>query len=178
MTSMSARLAVLATLFAAPGCGREADLYDEPDGFGGTTTPPRLEAGATPIVDSGLGTDAFPPCSQRPVGGCQGPVDFPCAFTTWVDVTAIKCQKLTSCSANGWLRVYLGVEGCIDAIGMDQPSAAIARCLEAEFGPYRCPCRTSEATHFFGLANSPDGGVCTGPKGLQIEGTAAHEASR
>lgn len=178
MTSHGTRFAIVATCFAVWGCGRQADLYDEPDGFGGPTTPPRLEAGATPIVDSGLGTDAFLPCAQRPLGGCQGPVDFPCAFPTWVDVTAIKCQKLTSCGANGWLRVYLGAEGCVDAIGMDQPSVAIARCLEAELGPYRCPCRTSEATHFFGLANSPDSGVCTGPKGLQIEAEPAVESAR
>jgi hypothetical protein len=176
--SKGTRAVIGATLVAAFGCGRQADLYDEPDGFGGPITPPRLEAGPTSIVDSGLGTDAFAPCLQRAAGGCQGPVDFPCAFHSWVDVTAIKCQKLTSCSANGWLRVYLGVEGCVDAIGMEQPNDAIARCLEAEFGPYRCPCRTSEATYFFGIANSPDSGVCTGPKGLQIETAPAVPSAR
>lgn len=153
----------LALLLAA-SCVRQADIIDEPDAIVGPTTP-TLEAGPTPIVDSGLGTDAFPPCTERPVGGCQGPVDFPCAFQTWVNVTASKCQKLSMCSTNGWLRVSLGAEGCVDSIGMDQPNEAAVRCLAAELGPYRCPCRTSEMTYFFGFANTPDSGTCTGPKG-------------
>lgn len=169
----------LALVALAVGCSRTADLYDEPDAIGGPGIPTRLEAGVTPIVDSGLGTDAFSACSQRPIGGCQGPVDFPCAFPTWVSVTATKCQKLTNCSANGWLRVYLGTEGCVDAIGMDQPNDAVARCLAAEFGPYRCPCRTSEATHFFGLANSPDSGTCIGgPSGLRTDDEGAAPLER
>ena len=146
------------------GCMRHADIVDESDAFVGPHTP-TLEAGATPIADSGLGTDAFLSCAERPSGGCQGPVDFPCSFQTWVNVTAVKCQKLSMCSTNGWLRVYLGTEGCVDAIGMDQPNEATIRCLAAEFGSSRCPCRTSEVTYFFGLANSPDSGTCTGPKG-------------
>jgi len=145
------------------GCVRKADIIDEPDAFVPTT--PTLEAGVTPIVDSGLGTDAFPSCAERPFGACQGPVDFPCSFQSWVTVSANKCQKQTNCSTNGWLRVHLGAGGCVDAIGMDQPNEAAIRCLAAEFGPYRCPCRTSEVTHFFGLANTPDSGTCTGPKG-------------
>jgi len=151
-------------LLLASGCVRTADIIDEPDAFVGPSTP-TLEAGVTPIVDSGLGTDAFPPCSERPIGGCQGPVDFPCAFSTWVSVTAAKCQKLSMCTTNGWLRVSLGAEGCVDAIGMDRPNEAAIKCFAAEFGPYRCPCRTSETTYFFGLANTPDSGTCTGPKG-------------
>jgi hypothetical protein len=145
------------------GCTRQADIIDEPDSFVPST--PTLEAGPTPIVDSGLGTDAFPSCLDRPYGACQGPIDFPCSFQSWVTVSANKCQKLTNCSTNGWLRVHLGAEGCVDAFGMDQPNEAAIRCLAAEFGPYRCPCRTSEVTHFFGLANTPDSGTCTGPKG-------------
>jgi len=155
---------LLVSILLASGCMRHADIVDESDAFVGPHTP-TLEAGVTPIADSGLGTDAFPSCAERPFGGCQGPVDFPCAFQTWVNITAVKCQKLSMCSTNGWLRVYLGTEGCVDAIGMDQPNEATIRCLAAEFGPSRCPCRTSEVTYFFGLANSPDSGTCTGPKG-------------
>jgi hypothetical protein len=151
-------------ILAVAGCVRHADLVDDAPGFGGPSTP-KLEAGVTPIVDSGLGTDVFAACSARPLGGCQGQVDFPCAFQTWVTVTATKCQKLSMCSANGWLRVHLGTEGCIDAIGMDQANEAVIQCLAAEFGATRCPCRTGEVTHFFGLANSPDSGTCAGPKG-------------
>jgi hypothetical protein len=154
----------IAGLLGAGGCARHADIIDEGDAIVDPSRP-TLEAGPTPIVDSGLGTDVFPSCMERPTGGCQGPVDFPCAFPTWVNVTATKCQKLTACSINGWLRVTLGAEGCVDSIGMDQPNEAAIRCFAAEFGPYRCPCRTSEVTHFFGLANSPDSGTCTGPKG-------------
>jgi hypothetical protein len=153
----------LVILHGANGCSRQADIVDEPDGFGGPM--PTLEAGPTPIVDSGLGTDAFPSCAQRPLGGCQGPSDFPCSFQAWVNVSAAKCQRVTNCSTNGWLRVHLGAEGCVDAIGMDQPNEAAVRCLAAELGPFRCPCRTSEVTYFFGLANTPDSGTCTGPKG-------------
>jgi hypothetical protein len=145
------------------GCSREADIIDDPDVFVPTT--PTLEAGPTPIVDSGLGTDAFPACSARSFGACRGPIDFPCSFQSWVTLSANKCQKMTNCSTNGWLRVHLGAEGCVDAIGMDQPNEAAIRCLAAEFGPYRCPCGASEVTHFFGLGNTPDSGTCTGPKG-------------
>ncbi len=163
--SENARCALaIVGLVQASGCMRQADIIDEADALVGPNTP-TLEAGPTPIVDSGLGTDAFPSCAERPFGACQGPSDFPCAFTTWVNVTAIKCQKLTMCSTNGWLRVSLGAEGCVDAIGMDQPNEAVVRCLAAEFGPHRCPCRTTEVTHFFGFANSPDSGTCAGPKG-------------
>jgi len=152
-------------ILQASGCVRHADIVDEPDAFFGARMP-TLEAGATPIADSGLGTDAFPSCAERPFGGCQGPTDFPCAFQNWVNVTAAKCQKLSMCSTNGWLRVYLGTEGCVDAIGMEQPNEATIRCLAADFGLTRCPCRTSEVTYFFGLANSPDSGTCTtGPSG-------------
>jgi hypothetical protein len=147
----------------AGGCQRQADIIDEPDVFVPST--PTLEAGITPIVDSGLGTDAFPTCAERPFGACQGPVDFPCSFQSWVTLGANKCQRLTNCSTNGWLRVHLGADGCVDAIGMDRPNEAVIRCLAAEFGPYRCPCGASEVTHFFGLGNSPDSGTCTGPKG-------------
>jgi hypothetical protein len=156
--------AAIVGVFVLPcGCTRQADIIDEPDSFVPST--PTLEAGPTPIVDSGLGTDAFPSCLERPYGACQGPTDFPCSFQSWITVSANKCQKLTNCSTNGWLRVHLGAEGCVEAIGMDQPNEAAIRCLAAELGPYRCPCRASEVTHFFGLANTPDSGTCTGPKG-------------
>lgn len=158
-----ATLSSLAVPFAS-GCMRHADIIDEPDVIVGPSTP-TLEAGPTPIVDSGLGTDAFSSCTARPFGACQGPVDFPCAFPTWVTVTAAKCQKVSMCSTNGWLRVSLGAEGCVDSIGMDRPNEATIKCLAAEFGASRCPCRTSEVTHFFGLANSPDSGTCAGPNG-------------
>jgi len=159
--------AVVATigLLQLAGCMRRADIVDEPDGIGGPITP-TLEAGPTPTVDSGLGTDAFASCTDRPFGMCQGPVDFPCAFPTWVNNTASKCQRLSMCATNGWLRVALGAEGCVDAIGMDQPNDAVVRCLAAELGATRCPCRPSEVTYFFGVANSPDSGTCnSGPKG-------------
>ena len=156
------RFTALAVL-SLSACSRQADIVDEPDGFAPTT--PILEAGATPIVDSGLGTDAYPPCAERPFGAFQGPIDFPCSFQSWVSLTANKCQRVTNCSTNGWLRVHLSTEGCVDWIGMDQPNEAAIRCLATELGVNRCPCRTSEVTHFFGLANSPDSGTCMGPKG-------------
>ena len=156
------------------GCMRQADIIDEPDVFVPVT--PIFEAGPTPIVDSGLGTDAFSSCAERPLGACRGPIDFPCSFQSWVTLSANKCLKLTNCSTNGWLRVHLGADGCVNAIGMDQPNEAAIRCLATEFGPYRCPCGASEVTHFFGLANTPDSGTCTGPKGLWLDDDAVRDS--
>jgi hypothetical protein len=146
-------------------CSRQADLLDEPDAISGPHIP-SLDSGNIPVIDSGVETDAYPACAARPVSGCQGPVDFPCGFKSWADFAARQCQLRTNCSAKGWLQVKLGDDGCVATLGMDQPSDAIVSCLAAELTASRCPCHSLETTYFFGLANSPDAGLCAGgPKG-------------
>ena len=142
------------------GCTRRADIRDEPDG-GAVKPPPQFDAGDIPELDSGLDTDAFMACEDRPYGACNGPVDFPCAFQSWVSNTAMDCQEATGCKTNGWLEVQLSADGCVAAIGMDQPNDEIVACLLEELGSLRCPCDEDETTHFFGIGNDgvcPDGG--------------------
>jgi hypothetical protein len=151
-------------LSAAPGaCTRHADIRDEPDA-GGIDPNPELDAGDIPGLDSGLGTDAYTACAERPIGDCQGTNDFPCDFTTWANSTAASCQVETSCVTNGWLEVKMGADGCVVEIGMTQPNDEIVACLLEEFGAVRCPCGEREITYFFGQGNQ---GLCpdAGPPG-------------
>lgn len=150
----AAALTVLLPFFA---CVRHADIRDEPDAS--LFVPgPELDAGELPELDSGLGTDAYPTCIERPIGDCYGTLDFPCGLERWVIQTAESCQESTGCVTNGWLEVKMGADGCVQAIAMDQPNDAIVACLLAEVGSVQCPCQTSESTYFFGFGNK---GVCT-----------------
>jgi len=155
-------LAAAAASFLAPAavasCERHADIRDEREQE--FVAPPQLDAGDIPELDSGLGGDAFPACAERPVGSCAGPIDFPCAFAGWVDDTAESCQQATGCKTNGWLEVHMGNDGCVAAIGMDEPNAEIVGCLLEEFGSVTCPCTAEEETYFFG--NDNDGTCPTG----------------
>ena len=146
-------LAISAQVIA---CERHADIRDEPDASLLDRTP-QIDAGAIPELDSGLGTDAFPPCGERPLGACQGSNDFPCAFAGWAVGTAESCQEATGCVTNGWLDIIMGADGCVESIGMDQPNDAIIKCLIEEFGYVRCPCQVGEIKHFFGYSNA---GTC------------------
>jgi hypothetical protein len=141
---------------AFSACARHADIRDEPDGSS-LDRPPTVEAGGIPVVDSGLETDAFAACSERPVGDCVGTNDFPCAFEGWAIDTAKSCQAATSCKTNGWIEVAMGPEGCVTEIRMDQPNDDILACLVAEFGAVRCPCPAVETSHYFGTGNA---GTC------------------
>ena len=54
---IASALAALASSAALVACERSADIRDEPDSS--TIDPtPQLDAGAIPILDSGLGSDA------------------------------------------------------------------------------------------------------------------------
>jgi hypothetical protein len=142
---------------ALGACSRHADIRDEPDV--GTIDPnPDLDAGDIPDLDSGLASDAYPTCADRPQGDCYGSVDFPCDFVSWMNQTAASCQLATGCKTNGWLEVTMGADGCVAAIGMDQPNDEMVACLLAEFGSVQCPCGEIQGTYFFGLDNM--GGVC------------------
>jgi hypothetical protein len=131
---------------------RHADIVDEPDSslF---HQPPTLDAGEIPELDSGLGSDAFPACADRPGSNCFGTVDFPCGFETWVASTASRCQKETGCKTNGWLDVTLDTSGCVTAIAMDQPNDDVVACLLAELGTSSCTCDESFVSYFFGSSN-------------------------
>jgi hypothetical protein len=152
--------AVLGPLVQLGGCRRQADIRDEPDGS--LTVGPKLDAGELVVVDSGLESDAYPACADRPTGECVGSNDFPCAFEGWVAGTAQDCQKATGCNTNGWLEVKMGADGCVVEIGMEKPNDEMIACLVAEFGFFRCPCGEVEASHLFGYGNT---GTCPGPTG-------------
>src|SRR6185312_2185700 len=125
---------------------------------------PTLDAGDIPVLDSGIGSDAYPACATRSTVDCQGQGDFPCNFDGWVAQTAATCQAKTGCKTNGWMEVELGADGCVDELGMDDPSDDMVACLLAELGSVRCICNPSTTTYFFGGANA---GVCqdAGPLG-------------
>ncbi len=142
-------------LALAAACARHADLRDEPDS--GIAVKPVARADAIPTLDTELGTEALPPCDQRPPGVCVGPVDFPCALDYLVGTLASQCQRQTGCRTNGWLRVTMNAEGCVQSIGMDQPNDAIVACLVAELGNVSCPCPSRTQDHFFGLGHTEDG---------------------
>ena len=153
---IASALAALASSAALVACERTADIRDEPDSS--TIDPtPVLDAGAIPILDSGLGSDAYPACGDRPNGACQGPVDFPCNFSSWVTGLAASCQKMTGCKTNGFVEVTLGADGCVTDLGMEHPNDAIVKCLLAELGSVHCPCGESIATYYFGASNT---GAC------------------
>jgi hypothetical protein len=154
----SAALAGPAVVVTA--CSRRANIYDDPDA-GSFETDPTLEAGDVPEIDSGIGSDSFPPCAERPFGECQGPVDFPCNFAGWVTDVAAACQEQTGCKTNGWLEVTLGDDGCVASLGMHEPNDEIVACLVERLGALRCPCEAATTTYYFGVGHS--GGCDAGP---------------
>lgn len=144
-------------------CQRQADLIDEPDA-GVLPDPTPKYDGDVPLLDAGLGSDAFAACAERPISTCQGPNDFICGFAEWVRAAARDCQKKTNCKTNGWLTVKMSDDGCVSDLGMDRPNPEIVACLLEKLSAERCPCPAIETTYYFGEGNSgscPDGG----PKG-------------
>jgi len=146
-------------LVCSGGCERHANIRDE-NADVLLETPPPIEAGPVPVVDSGLESDAYLACGDRPVGDCVGTNDFLCGFEKWMTATAKKCQSSTGCKTNGWLEVHMAVNGCVDEIRMDEPNDEIVACLVAEFGAVRCPCGEVAGSHYFGNSNT---GVCDPP---------------
>lgn len=154
---------MLSSALIGQACQRQADLLDEPDGTITTSPNPQYD-GDVPLLDAGLGSDAYASCADRPVGECKGPNDFICGFAEWVRATARECQIETGCKTNGWLTVKLGADGCVSDIGMDRPNPEIVSCLLETLTGEHCLCDAMEATYYFGEGHSgkcPDGG----PKG-------------
>lgn len=156
-------LAALAGALAAPpaalvACGRHADLYDEPDAAL-MPPPPAFDAGAVIPVDAALRSDANPPCGERPLGPCTGPVDFPCDFENFILFAAEQCQKATGCKTNGQLQVTLATDGCVSEIAMEVPNQAMIDCLVERVDAVHCPCGASTTNYSFGHGNDGcDGG--------------------
>ncbi len=146
-------------LVFSEGCERYADIRQENDDSLFDNAP-ILEAGPIPTLDSGLETDAFVACGDRPIGECVGTNDFPCGFEQWFKATAQKCHTMTGCTTNGWLEARMEGNGCVSEIRMDKPTDAMVACIVAEFGAYRCPCGIVEASYYFGNTNT---GTCPGP---------------
>lgn len=143
-------------LLLALACSRRIELYDEPDAgsapVGGVPQPPDQIAD---IPDSGVSGAERAVCAERPTGQCQGANDFPCDFGGWVERAVDRCQLETDCQANDWVRVALGADGCVAAIGMVEPEAAFVACLADEFGSFGCPqCGAMEATSYLGEGNT------------------------
>jgi len=151
-------LALAVALLGGLACSRQVNIRDEPEG--GVTGPQMVlePDAAIPAVDAGL--DMGPACESREEGNCRGTNDFACAYEPWVRQVAKDCLTLTGCSTNGWLTVDMGEDGCVSAIGMDQPNADYVACLVASFGAYRCPCHMSHMNYLVGFANEgcPDAG--------------------
>jgi hypothetical protein len=151
----AARVVLLAAPLAAfvvAACERSADLRDETPG--GIDVAPTLDAGDIPDIDAGLGTDAHTACARRADDpGCIGPVDFPCSFDIWAQQIADDCRDATGCTANGWLEITMGAEGCVTAIGMNQPSQPLIDCVVAAVAEAHCPCGADVETFYFGEGN-------------------------
>lgn len=138
------------------GCERHADIRDEMN-----DTPldnlPKLDAGSIPLVDSGVESDAYLSCPDRPVGDCVGSNDFLCGFEKWLKATAQNCQNATGCKTNGWLEVKMAGNGCVSEIRMNKPNDDMIACLVAEFGSVRCPCAEIQGSYYWGDTNT---GTC------------------
>ena len=156
-TRMVTPLVLLAAALGASivplACTRHADIRDEPDGSI-LDRPPTFDAGGIPELDSGLGSDAYPLCNDRPTGECVGSNDFPCAFEDWVVATAEACQEASGCTTNGWLEVRMGPNGCVEMVGMEDPNDAVVACLLAEVGTVKCPCGEGISKYYFGAGNA------------------------
>jgi len=141
------------------GCERTADIREERDDTL-LDNSPSVEAGPIPVVDSGLESDAYLACPNRPIGDCVGSNDFMCGFEKWLKTIAQNCQITTGCKTNGWLEVKMAGNGCVSEIRMDTPNDDMVACLVSEFGAVRCPCAEIEGSYYFGKTNT---GTCNSP---------------
>jgi len=138
------------------GCSRQADIYEQPDAL---VTPPKPnDAEDLPSVPD-LDLQEFPECSTRPEGECRGVNDFPCAFTDYAADVIEQCFHATECTADGWVSVTLGDDGCLSDIGMESLDEAFVECLKDTIAPINCPCDETTHTVFLGVANDGCPGV-------------------
>jgi hypothetical protein len=49
-------------------------------------------------------------------------------------------MNASGCTANDWLRITIGPEGCVAGFQMDQPDQNLVACLAQQLGQIRCSC--------------------------------------
>lgn len=155
----SACLAAVGAAFGA--CSRKADIYDEPKStVTPTPTGTPLDAGLTEI-DAGFGSADPVACSERPEeSACRGANDFLCNLDALVKVVVDECQAASDCTANGWIAVELGDDGCATRLEMSEVNSRFATCAAERLRALSCPCLKTRSQVFLGLGNDgcPDGG--------------------
>ena len=151
MVPLARAVTLLVALF---GCSRQTELRDEADAGSNVGTHMLPEAGAlTEVPDAGFDDPKFGTCAERPSGACVGVNDFPCDFPRWASAVAQKCQTMTECRADDWVRLGMNAEGCVESIAMLEADPAFVACMVEELGPYSCPCGAGFADHFLGIEN-------------------------
>jgi hypothetical protein len=143
----------LVTLVASPlgnACSRAQNLVDEPDGGSLISGLPTCDAGIPEVEDSGITGPELAPCTDRPLGDCQGSNDFPCDFEGLFREVVATCQAQAECTASGCVEAQMGADGCVSSIHMTEPDPAFVACLVESFGAYRCPCGETFARRYLG----------------------------
>lgn len=144
---------------ALHACTRHADVRDDVGQTQSFDPTPDFDADIPPL-DVDLSNDAYATCSDRPGGDCVGSNDFLCGFAPWGVEVAKQCQLDTGCKTNGSVEITMGPEGCVTALGMDEPNDDMVACLVAVFSTFSCPCIEEETIiHYFGVGNT---GPCPG----------------
>lgn len=142
---------------AVHACTRHADVRDDLGQTQSFDPTPEVDADIPPL-DVDLSNPMFATCADRPTGDCVGSNDFLCGFAPWAVEVAKKCQLDTGCKTNGSVEITMGAEGCVTALGMDEPNDDIVACLVAELSAVDCPCVEEETiSHYFGIGND---GTC------------------
>jgi hypothetical protein len=149
--------AALLPFGALHACTRHADVRDDLGQTASFDPTPHFDADIPPL-DVDLSNDRFATCAERPQGDCVGSNDFLCGFAPWAIAVAKQCQLDTGCKTNGSVEITMGPEGCVTAIGMDEPNDEIVACLVAALSAVQCPCLEEESiSHYFGIGNT---GIC------------------
>lgn len=155
----AAGLVVVGALWGA--CSRKADIFDEPEStLNPTPTGTPLDAGLTEI-DAGFDSPDLALCADRPENAdCRSSNDFLCNLDALVGVVIDECQVASSCTANGWVAVELGDDGCATRLEMSEVNPRFAACASERLGAVSCPCMKTRSQLFIGLGNDgcPDGG--------------------
>jgi len=154
VVSLARPLAFTLVALVVLACSRQVELRDDANHGSNVGTQMLPEAGTlTEVPDAGFDDPKFGACTGRPSGACVGVNDFPCDFPRWVTATAQKCQTMTECRADDWVRVGMNAEGCVDSISMLEAEPSFVACMVEELGPYHCPCGEGFADHFLGIDN-------------------------
>jgi hypothetical protein len=149
------------------GCSRHADVRSDPGPEFADLDPPPPVPNDMPTIDAGLESDAFPQCTERRLEpSCTGPIDVACLPQLLIDTIASHCVYESGCHGNGWLRITMGIDGCVASIAMEEPNNDFAACVVRKLEGVRCPCSGQRVDVFLGLGHEGDAGViCQKPRG-------------